>query len=126
MEVIERKVNKEGDFIKGKDWVDQIFAIRMMAEEYLGKGEKLYAALMDQVKAYELMGKLFGSSEKFYCGDSYWEELKHSIWEASAFLRMDEELNESFDILVGVQQRCVMSPWMLNIFMDGCMREMIA
>ncbi len=25
---------------------------------------------------------------------------------------------------VGVRQGCVMSPWLFNVFMDGCMREM--
>ncbi len=30
----------------------------------------------------------------------------------------------SFAVEVGVRQGCVMSPWMFNIFMDGCMREM--
>ena len=42
MEVTEGKVNKEqGGFRKGKGCVDQIFAIKIMVEEYLGKGEKL-------------------------------------------------------------------------------------
>ena len=31
--------------------VDQIFAIKMMVEEYLMKGEKLYAAFIDLDKA---------------------------------------------------------------------------
>ncbi len=25
---------------------------------------------------------------------------------------------------VGVRQGCVMSPWLFNVFMDGCMRKM--
>ncbi len=36
---------------------------------------------------------------------------------------MNGELSESFKVEVGVRQGCVMSPWLFNIFMDGCMRE---
>ncbi len=35
------------------------------------------------------------------------------------------KFSESFAVEVGVTQGCVMSPWLFNIFMDGCMREMI-
>ncbi len=34
------------------------------------------------------------------------------------------ELSESFDVEVGVRQGCVMSPWLCNIYMDRCIREM--
>ena len=48
MEVTEGKINKEqGGFRKGKGCIGQIFAVKMMVEEYLGKDEKLYAAFMD-------------------------------------------------------------------------------
>ncbi len=30
----------------------------------------------------------------------------------------------SFAVEVGVRQVCVVSPWLFNIFMDGCMKEM--
>ncbi len=33
-------------------------------------------------------------------------------------------LSESFNVEVGVRQGCVMSPWLFNIYMDGCIREM--
>ena len=36
-----------------------MIAIRIMIDEYLGKDEKLYAAIMDLEKAYELIGKVF-------------------------------------------------------------------
>ncbi len=31
---------------------------------------------------------------------------------------------ESFKVEVGVRQGCLMSPWLFNIYMDGCIREM--
>ncbi len=34
------------------------------------------------------------------------------------------EVSESFAVEVGVREGCVMSPWLFNIFMDGCMRKM--
>ena len=46
--------------------------------------------------------------------------------EASACVRVDGVLSESFPTGVGVRQGCVTSPWLFNIFMDGCMREMKA
>ncbi len=53
MEVTEGKVSEEqGGFRKGKGCVDQIFALKMLVKEYLGKDKKLYAAFMDLDKAY--------------------------------------------------------------------------
>ncbi len=54
MQITEKKVNDEQrGFRKGKSCVDQIFAIKMLVEEYLGKGKKLYAAFMDLEIAYD-------------------------------------------------------------------------
>ncbi len=38
-------------------------------------------------------------------------------------MRVGGEFSESFTVEVGVRQGCVMSPWLFNIFMDGCMRK---
>ncbi len=52
IEVTERKMSKEqGGFRKGKGCVDQIFAMKMLVEEYLGKDKVLYSAPMDLEKA---------------------------------------------------------------------------
>ncbi len=51
MEVTERKVSEEqGGFRKGRD---QIFAMKMLVKEYLGKDKKLYAAFIHLEKAYD-------------------------------------------------------------------------
>ncbi len=44
---------------------------------------------------------------------------------ASASVRVNGELSESFKLEVCVRQGCVMLPWLFNIYMDGCIREMI-
>ncbi len=43
---------------------------------------------------------------------------------ANACVRVEGNLSESFAVEVGVRQGCVMAPWLFNIFMDGCRREM--
>ena len=39
-------------------------------------------------------------------------------------MRVDGDLSESFSTGVRLRQKCVISPWLFNIFMDGCMKEM--
>ncbi len=43
---------------------------------------------------------------------------------ASASVRVNRELSERFKVEVGVRQGCVMSLWLFNIYMDGCIRKM--
>ena len=39
---------------------------------------------------------------------------------------MDGKLSDGFAVDVEVRLGCVMSPWLFNIFVDGCMRELKA
>lgn len=40
-------------FRKGEGCMDQVFAIIMVVEEYLGTGRELYTAFMDLEKVYD-------------------------------------------------------------------------
>ncbi len=54
MEVTEGKVSEEqGRFRKGRGCIDQIFAMKRLVQEYLGKEKKLSAAFIDLKKAYD-------------------------------------------------------------------------
>ncbi len=52
------------------------------------------------------------------------EGIKSFYENASASVRVNGELSESFNVEVGLRQGCIMSPWLFNIYMDGCIREM--
>ncbi len=52
------------------------------------------------------------------------EGIKSFYENASAFVQVNGELSESFNVEVSARQGCIMSPWLFNIYMDGCIREM--
>ena len=129
MEITVEKVSEEqGGFRKGRGCVDQIFALKMVVEEYLRKGRKLYAAFMDLEKAYDRVDReaLWSVLKIYGVGGHLLEGIKDFYRRANVCVKVNGELSDSFDIDVGVRQSCVMSLWLFNIFMDGCMREMKA
>ncbi len=71
----------------------------------------IYLSLDNILKIYGVGRQLLKGIQAFYR-------------EANACVRVEGELSESFAVKVGVRQGCVMLPWLLNILMDGCTREM--
>ncbi len=63
------------------------------------------------LEIYGVGGKLLRGIQAFYR-------------EANACVRVRGEFSESFAVEVGIRQGCVTSPWLFNIFMNGCTREM--
>ena len=60
------------------------------------------------------------------CPRSYNELLKAgpSLYEKrEACVQVCREQGEWFELGVGLRQGCVMSPWLLNLFMDAAMKE---
>ena len=129
MNITESRIsNEQGGFRKGRGCVDQIFTVKGMAEKYLMKDRKLYAAFMDLEKAYDKVDwdALWEVLKIYGVGGQLLQGIKAFYQNASACVRIDGELSESFGIRVGVRQGCVMSPWLFNVYMDGVIREMKA
>ncbi len=115
--------DEQGGFWKGMGCVDQTFSVKILVEKYLEKDKKLSAAFMDLEKAYDRVDR-----KGLWDTQSVWSGrgscLIRSFYEnASATVRENGELSESFSVEVGVRQGCVMSPWLFNIYMDGCIKE---
>ncbi len=127
MKITEKSVSAEqGGFRKGRRCVDQIFAVKILVEKYLEKDRKLFAAFMDLKKTYDRVDRkgLWGTLRVYGVGGQLLKGIRSFYENASASVWVNGELSESFNIEVGVRQGCVMSPWLFNIYMDGCIREM--
>ncbi len=114
MEVTEGKVSEEqGSFRKGRGCVDQVFAMKRLVEEYLGKGKKLYAAFMDLEKAYDRVNReaLWSVLQIYDVGGQLLKGIQAFYREVNASVRVGAEFSESFAVEVGVRQGCVLSPW---------------
>ncbi len=127
MKITDKSVGAEqGGFLKGRGCVDQIFAVKILLEKYLEKNRKLFAAFMDLEKAYDTADRkgLWDTLRVYGVGGQLLEGIRSFYENASASVRVNRDLSESFNIEVGVRQGCVMSLWRFNIYMDGCIREM--
>ncbi len=51
--ITDKSVRDEHGFWKGRGYIDQIFAVKILVEKYLEKKRKLFAAFMDLEKAYD-------------------------------------------------------------------------
>ncbi len=127
MKITDKCVGAEqGGFWKGRGCVDQIFAVKILVEKYLEKDRKLSAAFMDLEKAYDRVDRkgLWDTPRVYGVGEQLLEGIRSFYENASASVRVNGELSESFNIEFGVRQGCVMSQRLFNIYMDGCIREM--
>ncbi len=96
----------------------------ILAEKYLKKDRKLFAAFMDSEKAFDRVDEkgLWDTLRVYGEGGQLLERisLRSFLENANASVQVNRELSESFNVEVGVRQGCVMSPWLFNIYMDGC------
>ncbi len=100
----------------------------MLVKEYLAKDKKLHAVFMNSEKAYDRVDfealwkvmKIFGLRRQLM------ERIRALYREVNACVKKDGELSNSFTTGVRVRQGCILSLWLFNIFLDGCMREMKA
>ncbi len=61
MELTQGKVSEDQGFRKGRGCIDQIFAMKRLVEEYLGKDKKLYAIFTDLEKTYNRVDRALWS-----------------------------------------------------------------
>ena len=112
-------------FRQGRGCMDQVFAVRQVWEKYLANGKDVFWALIDLEKAYDTIdrhgmwqmlrvygvcGKLLKAVQSFYV-------------DSRVCVLVGNDVSEKIPVNVGLRQGCVMSPWLINVYMDGVVRE---
>ncbi|CAG4947225.1 unnamed protein product [Parnassius apollo] len=91
----------QAGFRKEMGCTDQVFSMRMIAEKFLAKNQKVFCAFMDLQKA-----------------------LRYLYRDSSACVRINGVYSDWFGIRKGVRQGCVASSWLFNLFMDRCLQTL--
>ncbi|CAK1596230.1 unnamed protein product, partial [Parnassius mnemosyne] len=111
-------------FRKGMGCTDQVFSMRMIAEKFLAKNQKVFCAFMDLEKAYDKVNRdmLWQTLNSFGLSAGLIQALKSLYRDSSACVRINN--SDWFGIDKGVRQGCVASPWLFNLFMDSCLENL--
>ncbi|CAG4935954.1 unnamed protein product [Parnassius apollo] len=116
----------QAGFRKGMGCTDQVFSMRMIAEKFLAKNQKVFCAFMDLEKAYDRVDRdlLWQTLNSFGLGAGLIQALESLYRDSSACVRINGVYSDWFDIHKGVRQGCVASPWLFNLFMDSCLQNL--
>ncbi len=98
-------VDEQGGFSKGRGCVGQIFAVKILVEKYLKTERKLSVALRDLEKAYDRVDRkgLWDTLRVYRVGGQLLEGIRSFYENASASMRVNGELSESFNVEVGAK-----------------------
>ena len=103
----------------------QVIAVRQACKKYLANGKDAFWALMNleksddtvdrhgmwkMLRVYGVCGKLLKAVQSFYV-------------DSRVCVRVGNDVSEWFPVNVRLRQGCLMSPWLLNVYMDGVVRE---
>ncbi len=79
---------------------------------------------MDLEKAYDRVDRKdpWDTLRVYGVGGQLLEGIGSYSENASASMGVNGELSENFSVEVGVKQRCMMSSWLFNFYMDRCIR----
>ena len=114
-------------FRKGRGTTDQIWVTRQIIERAVEYDVAAHLCFMDLTKAYDLVDhKAFVSILKNYKVSGQLidivKEMYTSTW---CQVKTAEASSEEFKVESGVRQGCVLSPLLVNCFMDKILREIL-
>ena len=104
---------------------EQIFNLRILGEKYLQHQENLYHVFIDFKKAFDRVWHevLWENMRKYNINASIIRAIENLYDKAQSAVLFNGSTGEWFRTTVGVRQGCLLSPTLVNIFLERIMCE---
>ena len=116
---------EQAGFRAGRSTIEQIFNLRILGEKYLQHQQNLYDVFIDFKKAFDKVWHeaLWATMRKYNINASIIWATENLHDKAQSAVLFNVSTGEWFRTTVGVQQGCLLSPTLFNIFLERIMCE---
>ena len=114
---------EQAGFRAGRSTTEQIFNLRILCEKYLQHHQNLYHVFIDFKKAFDRVwhAALWANMKKYNISTNLIQAIKNLYNKATSAVLINGSVGDWFRTTVGVRQGCLLSPTLLNIFLERIM-----
>ena len=112
-------------FRTGKSTKEQIFNLRILCEKYLKHQQDHYHVLIDFKKTFDRIWQaaLWATMTKYNISTNLIRFIRNLYDKATRTVLFNSSIGDWFRTTVGVQQGCLLSPILFNIFLERIMAD---
>ncbi|KAK3758028.1 hypothetical protein RRG08_006609 [Elysia crispata] len=123
--LIQEKEKEQFGFQANKGTRDAIFCFNILAQKQIEVQKDIYACFIDYAKAFDRVkhSETVEALARTGIDGKDIRIITELYWNQKAAIRVDLELSEPTVIQRGVRQRCVLSPYLFNIYTEYIFRE---
>ena len=116
---------EQAGFRAARSTTEQIFNLRILCEKYLQHQQDLYYAFIDFKKAFNRVwhAALWATMKKYNISTNHIQVIKNLYDKATSAVLFKSSIGDWFRTTVGVQQGCLLSPALFNIFLERIMTD---
>ena len=115
---------EQAGFRAGRSATEQICNLCILFEKYLQRQQDLYHVFIDFKKAFDRVwhAALWATMKK-YISTNLIQVIKNLYNKATSAVLFNSSIEDWFRTTVGVQQGCMLSPTVFNIFLERIMTD---
>ena len=116
---------EQAGFRAGRSTTEQIFNPRILREIYLQHQQDLYHVFIDFKKAFDRVwhAALWATMKKYCISTNLIQVIKNLYNKATTAVLFNSSIRDWFRTTAGVRQGCLLSPTLLNMFLETIMTE---
>ena len=118
---------EQAGFRTGRSTTEQIFNLRIICEKYLQHQQNLYHVFIDFKKAFDRVwhASLWPILRQYNIGNNLIHVIQRLYERATSEVFINVNIGDWFHTTVGVHQWCILSPTLLNIFLERIMSDVL-